>query len=71
LFAFWNGFAEDGDTAIGADSGAERTTSAFMQGVEQNNGAVAFAIETVGHCDDIGGTSFAAKFTAFAAFDID
>jgi hypothetical protein len=66
-----NGFAEDGDAAIGTNGGAERTTCAFMQGVEQHDGAIPFAVEGVGECDYIGRTGFAAKFATFAALDVD
>jgi len=42
-----------------------------MLGVEQHNGPVAFAIEGIGHGQYIRGTRLAAKFTPFAALDVD
>jgi hypothetical protein len=69
-FGFGNGLAVDGDTAIRTNGGAEGTTGAFMQGVEQHDGAIPFAVEGVGQGNYIGRTGFAAKFAAFAALNV-
>jgi hypothetical protein len=73
LFVCWfgYGFAVDSDAAIGTNGSAEGTPSAFVVRIEQNDRAVAFAIEGAGQSEDIRGTRFAAKFTAFATLGVD
>jgi hypothetical protein len=70
LSAFGDGLAINSDTAIGTNGSAEGAAGAIMQGVEQYDRAVAFAVEIIGQGDDIGRAGFAAKFTAFATLDI-
>lgn len=39
--------------------------------IEEDNGAVAPAIEFVGQVENVGGTRFATEFTPFAAVHVD
>jgi hypothetical protein len=63
-------FFINGNAAIRADGGAEGAAGAIVVGVQQDDGAVALAVQIVSQGDNVLGAGGATQFAPFTAFNI-